>query len=55
VPVIVEGPWESLSFRPDLEALAKGAAGKAVKELLKGQSLPKGLPIPFNPGKLFGN
>ena len=59
VPVIVEGRWDALSFRPDLEALAKGAAGKAVTNVLKGQGLPqiipKGLPLPVNPGKLFGN
>ncbi|MEI6558751.1 MAG: AsmA family protein [Rhodospirillaceae bacterium] len=54
VPVIVEGPWDGLSFRPDLEALAKGAAGKAVNDLLKGKALPKGLPVPVDPGKLFG-
>ena len=59
VPVIVEGRWDALSFRPDLESLAKGAAGKAVTNALQGQGLsqivPKGLPLPFNPGKLFGN
>jgi AsmA protein len=52
VPVIVQGPWDKLSYRPDLEALLKqkldpkkaldaltGAGGKAPvkpKELLKG-------------------
>ncbi|MEI7609444.1 MAG: AsmA-like C-terminal region-containing protein, partial [Rhodospirillaceae bacterium] len=58
VAVIVEGAWDNLSFRPDLESMAKGAAGKAVTNILKGQglpgTLPKGLPESFDPGKLFG-
>jgi AsmA protein len=36
VPVIVEGPWDNLSYRPDLAALAKGAAGAVVKGVLGG-------------------
>lgn len=42
VPVIVEGPWEKLSFRPDLEAMAKGKAGEALRGAL-GDKLPGGL------------
>ena len=53
VPVIAEGPWDALSFHPDLESLTKGAAGKAVTNVLKGQALPKGLSA--MPGKLLGH
>lgn len=67
VPVIVEGPWDNLSFRPDLEAMAKGQASKAIEGALGGK-LPTGLlgggnqqsepqkqsPLPINPGGLFG-
>ena len=55
VPVIVEGPWDALSFRPDLESLARGAAGKAVTRILKDQGLPQGLPGMGDIGKLFGH
>lgn len=37
VPVIVEGPWEKLSFRPDLEAMVKGKAGEAIQGALGGK------------------
>lgn len=42
VPVIVEGPWENLSFRPDLQAMAKGKAQEALQGALGGK-LPGGL------------
>ena len=70
VPVIVEGPWENLSFRPDLEAMVKGKATEAIQGAIGGK-LPSGLlggssgssgsndgqksgPLPLNPGSLFG-
>lgn len=42
VPVIVEGPWENLSFRPDLEAMVKGKATEAIQGAVGGK-LPGGL------------
>jgi AsmA protein len=60
VPVIVEGPWDNLSYRPDLEALVKGQATKAIEGVLGGKGtgglLPGGgkSPLPINPGGLFG-
>ena len=42
VPVIVEGPWENLTFRPDLEAMVKGKAGEAIRGAI-GDKLPGGL------------
>ncbi|MCR6632512.1 MAG: AsmA family protein [Magnetospirillum sp.] len=69
VPVIVEGPWDNLTFRPDLEALAKGKVGSEIQKRL-GDKVPGGLlggdggsgsgeekksgPLPLNPGGLFG-
>ncbi|OJX72163.1 AsmA family protein [Magnetospirillum sp. 64-120] len=38
VPVIVEGPWDNLSYRPDLEAMLKGQAGKAVNDAIGGKA-----------------
>lgn len=70
VPVIVEGPWENLSFRPDLEAMVKGKASEAIQGAIGGKlpgnllgggsqsSQPadqqKSSPLPINPGGLFG-
>ena len=58
VPVIVEGPWENLSFRPDLEALAKGKAQEALQgaidKKLGGSTGGSNIPLPINPGSLFG-
>lgn len=59
VPVLVSGPWDNLSYRPDLEALVKQNAqnvGKAVEGLLGGgksgtSSSPGGA---LNPLKLLG-
>lgn len=61
VPVIIEGPWDKLSFRPDLEAMVKGRANEALKGAI-GEKLPGLLggeqkqsdPLPINPGRLFG-
>ncbi|MBC7906189.1 MAG: AsmA family protein [Rhodospirillaceae bacterium] len=69
VPVIVEGPWDNLSFRPDMAAMAKGQANEAIQGAI-GRKLPTGLlgggtqpadqqksgsaPLPINPGGLFG-
>ncbi|MBF0324870.1 MAG: AsmA family protein [Alphaproteobacteria bacterium] len=67
VPVIVEGPWDNLSYRPDLAAMVQGAATKAVEGALSGAKGVGGLlgggssgsgasksPLPINPGGLFG-
>ncbi|HTH15478.1 MAG TPA: AsmA family protein [Magnetospirillum sp.] len=69
VPVIVEGPWDNVTFRPDLEAMVKEKATGAVKGAIgKLPGLPGGSsqdsgppepekksgPLPINPGKLFG-
>jgi AsmA protein len=36
VPVIVEGPWDNLSYRPDLAgAVGSATKGKAIEELEK--------------------
>lgn len=43
VPVVIEGPWSNLSFRPDLEGLVKQQIDPG--KLLEGK-LPGGLPIP---------
>ena len=55
VPVIIEGPWDGLTYRPDLEAVIKGQATKALERALGGKggdgSKPI-IPIPL-PG-LFG-
>lgn len=68
VPVIVEGPWDNLSYRPDLAAMAKGQATQAIQGAL-GNKIPGNLlggsqnptadqkpagPLPINPGSLFG-
>lgn len=68
VPVIIEGPWHNLSYRPDLEAMMKGQAGKAIQDALGGKAgglggllgggsdpaTQKTSPLPINPGSLFG-
>lgn len=62
VPVLVTGPWDSLSYRPDLEALLKQNVqnvGKAVEGLLGGgkQAAPSGSSGSsgsLNPLKLLG-
>ncbi|MBR9971640.1 AsmA family protein [Magnetospirillum sulfuroxidans] len=67
VPVIIEGPWENLSYRPDLEAMLKGQAGKAIQDAIGGKAgglgglvgggsgnEQKAGPLPINPGSLFG-
>jgi len=38
VPVIIEGPWDNLSYRPDLEAMLKGQAGKAINDAVGGKA-----------------
>ncbi len=52
VPIIVDGSLDEVHFRPDLESLAKSKAVSGVRDFLKHQTLPKGLP--FDPAKLFG-
>ncbi|KAF0223758.1 MAG: hypothetical protein FD176_1784 [Rhodospirillaceae bacterium] len=70
VPVIIEGPWDNLSYRPDLEAMLKGQATKAIGDALGGKAGgiggllggadgsssgdKKSGPLPINPGGLFG-
>ena len=46
VPVVIQGPWDNLSFRPDLESLVKQQLDPG--KLLEGK-LPGGLPIPGRP------
>jgi AsmA protein len=43
VPVLVQGPWDNLTFRPDLEGLVKQQLDP--DKLLEGK-LPGGLPVP---------
>jgi AsmA protein len=43
VPVLIQGPWDNLSFRPDLEGLVKQQLDPG--KLLEGK-VPGGLPIP---------
>ena len=59
VPVVVEGPWDNVSYRPDLASMLKGGAQQTLKSLLggggaSGQAGGKALPLPINPGNLFG-
>jgi AsmA protein len=60
VPVVVEGPWDNLSYRPDLGAMVKQGIGKAVEGALSGKSPTSLLPstggggLPLDPRKLFG-
>jgi AsmA protein len=65
VPVLVSGPWDNLSYRPDLEALVKqnlqnvgGAIGGLVgiggKKDQAGASKPGETGGALNPLKLFG-
>jgi AsmA protein len=70
VPVIVEGPWDNLSYKPDLAAMAKGQATQAIQGAIGGglpgnllggggskpadQTQKKASPLPINPGGLFG-
>ncbi|CAK0762237.1 AsmA protein [Gammaproteobacteria bacterium] len=51
VPVNIDGSWDALHFRPDIEAIADKAA-TTVKSFLKGKTLPKGLRLDH--GKLLG-
>lgn len=65
VPVIVEGPWDNPSYRPDLAAAMQSGAGKALEKAI-GDKLPKlpgsgsdtapegASPLPIDPSKLFG-
>lgn len=61
VPILVTGPWDNLSYRPDLEALLKQNVqnvGKAVEGLIPGVAGGKSSgssPVEqLNPMKLFG-
>jgi AsmA protein len=44
-PIVIAGPWDHLSYRPDLGSVAKGAATQAVQGVLSGGKAPslKGL------------
>lgn len=60
VPIIVSGPWDALTWRPDLDALVKSKAGQALDQATGGV-LGGGTPsgggqslLPVNPGTLFG-
>ncbi|WP_096701260.1 AsmA family protein [Magnetospirillum sp. 15-1] len=61
VPILVTGPWDNLSYRPDLEALLKQNVqnvGKAVEGLIPGaiggKSSGSSPTDKLNPLKLFG-
>ncbi|WP_148207467.1 AsmA family protein [Paramagnetospirillum magneticum] len=61
VPILVSGPWDNLSYRPDLEALLKQNVqnvGKAVEGLIPGvgggKSSGSAPTDGLNPMKLFG-
>lgn len=57
VPILVTGPWDNLSYRPDLEALLKQNVqnvGKAVESLIPGTGGGKSPAEGLNPLKLFG-
>ncbi|WP_041039381.1 AsmA family protein [Paramagnetospirillum magnetotacticum] len=61
VPILVTGPWDNLSYRPDLEALLKQNVqnvGKAVESLIPGigggKSSGSAPADGLNPMKLFG-
>ncbi|WP_068438059.1 AsmA family protein [Magnetospirillum sp. XM-1] len=57
VPILVSGPWDNLSYRPDLEALLKQNVqnvGKAVESLIPGTGGGKSPAEGLNPLKLFG-
>lgn len=55
VPILVSGPWDNLTWRPDLDGMIKAKAGQALDGVLGntatggGQSL-----LPVTPGALFG-
>lgn len=53
VPIIVEGPWDNISYRPDLAGLVKENVGQAVKGIVGGVTGKGGLPS-INPSSLFG-
>lgn len=57
VPVLVTGPWDNLSYRPDLEALLKQNVqnvGKAVESLIPGAGGKSSGGGGLNPLNLFG-
>ncbi len=54
VPVIVEGPWDKLSYKPDLASAAKGAAGNALRGVLGGKTESTRSPLPSLKGLLPG-
>lgn len=56
VPVVVEGPWDNPTYRPDLKGMLKSGAEKAARDALgKALGQPgKGGSLPFDPRGLFG-
>jgi len=60
VPVLIEGPWADLSFRPDLSAAIENGLGHVLTNALGGKApavdgaAPGGGPIPLLPQGLFG-
>lgn len=64
VPVVVEGPWDNLTYRPDLAGMVKDGVGKALDGALAGKApaLPTmlpgmsgmGGPLSLDPKRLFG-
>lgn len=59
VPVIAEGPWHALTYRPDVESMVKQGIGDALNRALGGgKTAPAGdttapLKLPIDPGKLL--
>jgi len=51
VPVLIQGPWDNLSFKPDLAGLVKQQLDPS--KLLEGK-LPGGLPLPGSGGSAPG-
>jgi AsmA protein len=54
VPVIVEGPWDDLSYRPDLAGVAKEKAIQELQKVVPGAgglpgAAPPGAPTPIGP------
>lgn len=41
VPVIVDGPWDDLSYKPDLAGVAKGKAMEQLQKVVPGLGQPK--------------
>lgn len=54
VPIIVSGPWDALTWRPDLESLVKSRASQAVEQATGGLLGGSGSGQSLLPSGLFG-